>query len=147
MIEDIDRQIVEWIGTVLTDVEISLMPPGDMGDKTLIGLYLKDILPSSPVHTHRRPPLQVSLRYLITSWDKDPVKAHRMLYQLLFAALEHDEYDVELKPLAAQVWRAFGLPPRPSFMLRLPLRFDRPDQTTHVVRSPVEVRKKNIVNP
>ena len=144
MINEVDQRLMEWIGTVVTDIEVSLFPPKDMGDKKVVGLYLKDILPSAPAHGTRRPPLQVLLCYLITSWAKNPMDAHHMLGQLLFAALEHPEYEVDLEPIPAEVWTAFGTQPCPSFMLRLPLRFERPDETIHLVRSPVEVKKSPI---
>lgn len=144
MINEVDQRLMDWIGTVLTDMEVSLLPPKDMGDKKVVGLYLKDILPSSSAHGTRRPPLQVLLCYLVTSWAKNPIDAHHMLGQLLFAALEHPEYEVDLEPVPAEVWTAFGTLPCPSFMLRLPLKVERPDEIIHLVRSPIEVKKSPI---
>lgn len=141
MIEKVDQRLSEWIGGVLTeDVEVSLLPPTAAGDKKLVGLYLKDILPSSPTHGTRRPPLQVLLRYLVTSWAKNPSDAHQMLGQLLFAAMEHSEFEVDLEPVPAEVWTAFGTIPMPSFMLRLPLRHERPEKPIRLIRSPIEVQ-------
>lgn len=146
MIDDVDRQIARWIEGVLADTRISRMspanmPPADMKDTTVIGVYLKDILPSPSAHFGRRPPLEVLLYYLVTSWDRSPERANRRLLRLVFAAMEHELWEIELKPLPAGDWRAFGLAPRPSFLLRLPLRFERSDETAPVIRSPVEVRK------
>jgi hypothetical protein len=144
MIEKVDQSLMDWINTVLTGIEVSLLPPKDLGGKKVLCLYLKDILPSSPAHGTRRPPLQILLRYLVTSWAKSPTDAHQMLGQLLFAALEHPEYEVDLEPVPAEVWTAFGTIPRPSFMLSLPLRFERPEEVVHLVRSPIEVQKSPI---
>ncbi|MEJ2164285.1 MAG: Pvc16 family protein [Desulfobacterales bacterium] len=147
MIDEIDQRLSEWIGSVLgEDIEVSLLPPADMGDKKFVGLYLKDILPSAPARGTRRPPLQVLLRYLVTARAKSPQEAHRILGQLLFAAMEHAEYEVELEPIPAQVWQAFGTMPMPAFMLRLPLRLERPEKPVRLIRSPIEVQQSPLAS-
>ena len=147
MIEEIDQRLSEWIGSVLAeDIEVSLLPPADVGDKKIVGLYLKDILPSAPTRGTRRPPLQVLLRYLVTVWAKSPKEAHHILGQLLFAAMEHAEYEVELEPIPAQVWQAFGTMPMPAFMLRLPLRVERPEKPVRLIRSPIEVQQSPLAS-
>jgi hypothetical protein len=146
MIEAIDQRLSEWIGSVIAeDIEVSLLPPGHTGDKKIVGLYLKDILPSAPTRGTRRPPLQVLLRYLITAWSKSPKEAHHILGQLLFAAMEHADYEVDLEPIPAQVWTAFGTLPMPAFMLRLPLRVERPQKPVQLIRSPIEVQQSPLV--
>jgi len=146
MIEEIDQRLSDWIGSVLgKDIEVSLLPPGDLGNKKTVGLYLKDILPSAPTRGTRRPPLQVLLRYLVTAWAENPQEAHRILGQLLFAAMEHPEFEVELDPIPAQVWTAFGTIPIPAFMLRLPLRVERPQKPVQLIRSPIEVQQSPLV--
>lgn len=145
MIEEIDQRLSQWIASVLSsDIEVSLLPPGDMGDKKKVGLYLKDILPSVPNRGARRPPLQVLLRYLVTSWAKNPQEAHHLLGQLLFAAMEHPEYEVELEPIPPDIWRAFGICPMPAFMLCLPMRVERSQKPMRLVRSPIEVSKSGL---
>jgi Pvc16 N-terminal domain len=147
MIEEIDQRLTEWIRSMLTeDIEVSLLPPKGMGDKKIVGIYLKDILPSAPTRGTRRPPLQVLLRYLVTSWAKSPKDAHHILGQLLFAAMQHPEYEVELEPIPAQVWTAFGTFPMPAFMLRLPLRVERPEKSVRLIRSPIEVTKSPLAS-
>jgi hypothetical protein len=147
MIEEIDQRLSEWITGVLSeDIEVTLLPPGDMGDKKTVGLYLKDILPSTPNRGPRRPPLQVLLRYLIFSWAKSPRDAHQMLGKLLFAAMESPGYEVDLEPIPAEFWNAFGTIPMPAFMLRLPLTVERPEQRVHLIKSPIEVTKSNLAS-
>ena len=147
MIEEIDQRLSEWIGSVLAeDIEVSLLPPAGMGEKKIVGLYLKDILPSAPTRGTRRPPLQVLLRYLVTAWAKNPKEAHRILGQLLFAAMEHTEYEVELEPIPAQVWQAFGTMPMPAFILCLPLRVERPEKPVRLIRSPIEVQQSPLAS-
>ena len=55
MIEEVDQRLREWITSVLPEeIEVSLMPPGNMGDKKTVGLYLKDILHSVPHRGDRK---------------------------------------------------------------------------------------------
>jgi hypothetical protein len=137
----------EWIGSVLAgNIKVSLLPPAGAGDKKVVGLYLKDILPSAPTRGTRRPPLQVLLRYLITASAKNQADAHNMLGQLLFAAMEHPEFEVELEPVPAEVWTAFGTIPVPSFMLCLPLRLERPEESVRLIRSPIEVNQSPLAS-
>jgi len=147
MIEKVDQRLSEWISSVLTeDVAVSLLPPTGTGDKNTVGLYLKDILPSAPTRGSRRPPLQVLLRYLVTCRAENQAEAHNMLGQLLFAAMEHPEYEVELEPVPAEVWTAFGTIPLPSFMLCLPLRLERPEEPVRLIRSPIEVNQSPLAS-
>lgn len=140
MIEHVDEKLVEWVGGLLGDIEISLGAPEERSTDG-VGIYLMDLLPSSPAHLTRRAPLQVMLRYLFTAWAEKPLDAHRMLSTLLFSALAHPEFEVELEEVQAQVWRAFGVRPRPSFRIRLPLRVEREDLTSRRVSGPVELRR------
>ena len=147
MIEKVDQRLSEWIGSVLTgNIKVSLLPPAGAGDKKVVGLYLKDILPSAPTRGTRRLPLQVMLRYLITASAKTQTDAHSMLGQLLFAAMEHPEYEVELEAIPAEVWTAFGTIPMPAFMLRLPLRLERPEESARLIRSPIELHQSPLAS-
>ncbi len=140
MIDGADQQLKAWIATLLPGVEVSLLPPIKFGDEQRIGLYLIDMQPLSPTSSERRPPLQVQLRYLVTCWADDPEQAHHMLGQLVFAAMEHPEFDVDFEPVSAHLWAAFAEPPRPCFMLRLPLRVERKGPPVKLVRTPLELQ-------
>ena len=63
-----------------------------------------------------------------------------MLGMLVFAAMEHTEFEVELAPIPAQLWQAFGVVPRPAFMFRLPLRMERPESNVKRVLAPLAIR-------
>ena len=140
MIEQVDRQLEVWIRTVLGEVAVRLSPPAGDGPEPVVSLYLLDLLPLPPLRHQRRLPLQLLLRYLVTTGAADPRQAHRMLGELVFAAMEQETFEVELQPLAAPLWAGFGLAPRPSFLLRLPLRAERTAPATPRVRQPLEIR-------
>lgn len=127
MIDEVDRRLRDWVKGILEGVEVHLTAPGNATDKGAaeqrgIGLYLMEVAVMPPASTTRLPPLQVALRFLVTSWSDDPEEAHRLLGELVFAAMENPEFEVELEPVPVDVWRALGVPPRPSFVLRVPLQ-------------------------
>jgi hypothetical protein len=121
MIDEVDKRLKDWVNGILEQVEVRLSAPRSE-DGRGIGLYLMELAVMPPASTSKLPPLQVALRYLVTSWSEDPEDAHRLLGELVFAAMENPEFEVELEPVSVAVWRAFGIPPRPSFVLRLPLQ-------------------------
>lgn len=145
MIEDADRRLKDWAESVLEDTEVSLAPPRAAEAEHVISLYLTDILPAPRTSTSRRLPLQTSLRYLVTAWADDPETEHRQLGELVFAAMEHPEFEVELAAQPAEFWLAFGIAPRPAFMLRLPVQVERPEPHTGRVLYPLGVRVSPVV--
>lgn len=141
LIEDVDEHVKEWAGTIVPDVEIRFTPPDDSEAVPAVYLYLLDLLPDASCATAGRTPvLQLGLRYLVTAHADSPRETHRILGSLVFAAMEHPEFNVELDPPAAGFWRALGIVPRPAFMLRAPLRLQRRQPTVGRVRKPAEVR-------
>jgi hypothetical protein len=125
MIDQVDRQLKEWVSTVLQEVEVRLEAPKIADQARGIVIYLMDITALPPPSGTRIAPLQVALRYLVTSWSEDPEEAHRLLGELLFAAMENPEFQVEPESVPVESWKVFGVPPRPSFVLRVPLRRER----------------------
>jgi hypothetical protein len=144
MIDQVDRNLEDWIGHIVEAAVVSLLAPGDAVEHRGIGLYLIEILQTPPPRGTRRPPLQITLRYLVTSWDKDPREAHRLLGDLLFAAMEHPDFEVEQDPLPIQIWMSLGVAPRPCFVLRVPLRLQRPEKPIPLVRQSLLVKTSTL---
>jgi hypothetical protein len=147
MFDQIDQQLIEWVQSVFdsSSLDVSLQPPGAAPGGQGISLYLHEILPDPPLRTSKRAPLQVSLRYLVTTWAEEPLKAHHLLGELVFAAMEHPEYIAELEPLAAAAWSSFGIQPRPAFLLCIPVRRERPEPTAPYVSRELVVQSAPIV--
>lgn len=154
MISEVDHRLRDWArdvlvkadtfdvnttGTQLASATITLGPPRDFGDEPTVVLYLMGMGQWLAATEGRRPPLQVSLRYLVTACAKQPEHAHSMLSALLFAAMENEAFDVDLEPVAAQAWSGAGLFPQPSFTLRVPLRLSRPDPVIPLVKQAAEI--------
>jgi hypothetical protein len=140
MVDHFDERLKNWILSVAEGAEVSLAAPNGPRPGSGIGLYLIEVMKAPPPHTIKRPaPLQLTLRYLITAWSEKPEDAHQQLVGLMLAAMESGEYEVESEPLPINVWTAFGAPPRPSFLLRVPLSHERPPLTAKLVRQPLKI--------
>jgi hypothetical protein len=84
-------------------------------------LYLYELGDLPPARGDQRPPIQVQLRYLVTTWGAD---ARKNLGDLLFAALQQPDYDVRFPDGMSAYWSAVGIAPRPSFVLAVSARQD-----------------------
>ncbi len=137
MIESIDSRVLKWAGTVVSEVELSLSAPNGVAGKPRVHFYLFELADGPPAQTvsGKVPPLQISLRYLVTVTAEDTEVAHRRLGELIFAAMEHPEFRVDLKPLGPEFYASFEGPPRPAFVLDVPLMVERRTPESKQVRS------------
>jgi hypothetical protein len=141
-VDEVDKHLEDWIGVVLGDVAVSLSAPDTSQEAKGVNLYLLDLV-SAPagrgvkeLSLHR-----IILRYLVTVSDPDLHAMHRMLGELMFAAMDLPEVEVDLEPLSSAVWSALRLAPRPAFVLRVPLLRERPEKLAPPV--PTEMIIKN----
>ncbi len=140
MIDQTDNRLREWFESVLGDVPLTFAPPGSTPSGHGVSLYLIAFDAAPPPRTPIRTPLQFTAVYLVTIWGYDnPQEAHRLLGELLFAALDTTEFEIDFKPLPDSAWTAFGVPPQPSFFLRALVRRDRPEPEVKLVRQPLVV--------
>lgn len=139
MSDKLDNRLKCWIESVVNGVKVSLSPPEAETSGQGVGLYLLELMQSSAMSTMKPPPLQLTFRYLVTTWSEQPEDAHEILSQLFFAAMENKDFEVERNPPSFEVWRAFGVNPRPAFLLRAPLLQERPRNPAKLVREPVRV--------
>jgi hypothetical protein len=138
MIDQVDQTLIRWVQSILAGSQVLMTPPQASESGEGVGLFLMDAILTPPPRGAKRPPLQIGLRYLVTTWAESPEQAHRMFGDLLFAALESNEFEVESGP--RDVWIAFGVAPRPSFVLRVPLRRERPERIAPLVRAPLVIK-------
>lgn len=146
MIDEIDQRLKEWMESVMEGITVSLAPPADAQSGSGVSIYLLQLAEKPPARTVDRAPLQLALRYLVTTWADEPEEAHRLLGELVFAAMETDEFEVELAAIAPETWVAFGIAPRPAFVLRVPLRKERPEAEVKRVQTPLVVRVEPVTS-
>ena len=140
-----DERLRDWVASVLPGTATSLAAPDVKSTGHGIGLYLLEIAQAHVPNTLRRPLSQLTLRYLVSAWSDEPEQAHQMLTDLMFAAMENAEFQVEVDPIPVTLWSAFNMPPRPSFVLRVPLQHERTLPHTKLVREPLKVRWVELV--
>lgn len=136
MIDEIDKKLQEWVGSVLEDAPVSFEAPRKQREGAGVNLYLLELSDAPPPRGRYRTPLQVNLRYLVTAWATDPQQEHRLLGELVFAAYEREGMEVDFK-VPHGLWTALDLPPRPAFILEMPLRRERPEPHAPRVRQPL----------
>jgi hypothetical protein len=140
-VDQTDHLLKEWIASVCDGVQVSFEAPRRDEEGEGVGLYLMELIHAPPGTGAGRAPLRVTLRYLVTTWAPEPVKAHALLGQLAFAAMEKEDCEVELEPLSAPMWLAFGVAPRPSFIMRVPLERQREERKVPLVRTRLTVHQ------
>lgn len=140
MIDQADERMLEWARTVVPDVPVAIAAPPASDADAGVRIHLLSLAPVPAARGAKRPPLELALYYLVTTVAADESEAHRWLGALAFHAMEVKEWTISSEPLDAEVFRAFGVTPRPSFVVRVPLRLEREDAAAPLVRRPLVLR-------
>ncbi len=146
MIDQTDQSLKDWVAGVISGIAVSFGVPAPAQSGSMVNVYLLEMIPTPLARTATRAPLQVMLRYLVTTWADSPEESHRLLGQLVFAALEKPEFEVDPDPLPATTWAGLGTAPRPAFVIRVPLRMERPAPDVKLVRSLPSVQTTPLTN-
>lgn len=147
MLDEVDQRLKTWVGTVLGEVPVSLHAPDRESVDAGVSLYLLELGAAPPPRTERRPPLRLSVCYLVTVGGAgSPERAHRQLGELVFAAMEEQDFEVDLSPVPVEVWAALGVAPRPAFRLRLPVVRERAEPRVPRVRVPLALNASPITD-
>jgi hypothetical protein len=134
MIEQADERLQQWAKSTVEGIEVRFDLPDKPSGRFAL-FYLLELLDLPPLRTAKIAPLQLSARYLVTTWGKTEFEAHEILSKLVFTAMADPDWQVELRPMAAEVWNALGIPPRPSFWITIPLLQPRVEPEAKPVRS------------
>ncbi len=138
--DGVERRLREWAGAVLAGVDIVTTPPARSEPAgRWVGLYPMALAATAGTRGVKAPPLQFGVRCLVTAARADD------LFELAFDAMERPEFEVDLEPLAAEGWLAFGAPPRPAFGLRVPMRRMRPRPMAPPVRASLVIAPTPLV--
>jgi len=140
VIDEVDRELAQWISGVVDGVDVHLSPPSDgVGERPSVYLHLMELTPAAPTQQVPRPQPEMALRYLVTTAAGQAAIAHRVLGTLAEAAARRRDLTVEFKPPAPELWQAFGVSPRPAFSILH--RWLLGEAKTLVrVRTPAEIR-------
>ncbi len=136
MIEEINSLLEKWVRETLGEVKFSLDIPSDSVQEETINLYLLEILPGQEARGTERPPLRLTLHYLLSAFGKETSRVHRNLSSLAFSVLENQKWKIVERENLSSIWKDFGLAPRPSFILEVPCLKSRPEKTAPLVTQP-----------
>jgi hypothetical protein len=137
MIDQVDQRLSQWVATIVEDVPVTFAIPKDAQPGRGVSLYLCDMAGRPAARSERRPPLQILVRYVVSAWAEQAETAHRIVGELMFAAMQQAEFEVPAEAVAPGLWRALGVPPRPAFLLGVLLRRERPEARATLVRQPL----------
>ncbi len=144
MIPTVFDHLKDWVRETLGEVEVSSLPPSPACGERSVSLYLKDVTASPTTGTVvKMDRLQIQLTYLVTTNGKTLPEADDDLAKLVFSAMLARDMTVDLSPLSSSEWRAFGLVPRPSFLVKTPLTFTVEKQEVKRVEKPLVIRSSS----
>jgi len=158
MIDRADEHVKEWIESALGVAPV-FAPPGADPLPAGVGVYLFGLEDAPPARSPKRPPLQLALRYLVTTADENVHEAHALLGKLAFQALEgidpveHEDDEgkltvsltLELDRIPAGLWQDLGVSMRPALLLRALLRYERRPAAVRPVLHPAVVQASPLV--
>lgn len=141
MIDKLDRQLKAWISeTIKQDTDISFAPPSLSSDKTIVSAYLYKLDNSLANSTARNIPFQITLCYLITVQSNNPIESHKLLGELLLAANERSDINIDLSGFNADFWQSLNMPPQPHFVMKIPLTLtEQSNETPAIIKEPTIV--------
>jgi hypothetical protein len=114
-------------------------PPSERREGHGASVYLLDISPQLVSRGATRPPLQLWLRYLVTTWAEESAAANRFLVDLAYAAMEQTDLEIEPQPLLAETWTALKTVAKPSFVVRVTVRRARVQPVAPPVLHPLRL--------
>lgn len=139
MFEQADLRLKDWIATVLPGTRVDLAAPQEAPAGQGINLYLLGLEAKPLIQESPQKSWPVGLSYLVTTWAEQPETAHQLLGELVFAAFENSEFEVELGGLPMEAWAGFRLAPRPYFVLKTPFHKARQTPVPKYVTKPLSV--------
>jgi hypothetical protein len=139
MIERGDANLLAWLKTVANDAAIGFdLPPLATPAALAINAYLFEIDRQPTVTAPRSPMIEVRLSYLI-SVAGETTAAHTLLGRLLESALASGQFEIELGAAVTATWARLARPPSASFIVRVPVTYDRGLPVAPRVTAPARV--------
>ncbi|MCH9693187.1 MAG: hypothetical protein K0U72_01650 [Gammaproteobacteria bacterium] len=139
MIDAIDQQLKDWVNSTVAGTDVLLSIPPAKVDRPTVSLNLYEMDSAVPSRRDGARPIELTLFYLVTTRAKTMLEAHSLLGELLIAALESPDFDVDVRPIPTETWLAFGIAPQPTFKIGMPLIKERVNQAP-LISKPVEVQ-------
>src|SRR6478672_6547643 len=98
MIDQADERMLEWVRTIVPNVPVAIAPPPASDAEAGVRIQLLSLAPVPAPRGAQRPPLELSLQYLVTTVAPDEADAHRWLGALAFRAMEEKDWTLASEP-------------------------------------------------
>lgn len=139
-IEAVDAMLSAWVKSVVDTESVTFGPPKAVSSGSAVNVYLVGLGAAPSRDTHPEAPMQLLLHYVLTAWAETAESEHAMLSKLAFAALQRTDFQVAFDSPPDSLWIAAGIPPRPCFMITLPVMKFREAVPVHLVQEPLIAR-------
>jgi hypothetical protein len=127
-------KVCHWANEVLGEELAHLAAPPSSNTRG-VTVHLLEMIPLQQARGPRQEVrLQIALKHLVAASSDTPEDAHQMLIRLLFAAMQHSEFEVDKEAPPLAMWQAFNAPPQPGFTLRYTVSEERPKDRSKLVR-------------
>jgi hypothetical protein len=135
-------RLLDWLSTA--GVQASVAPPDSGGRSSgAVRVWPLALLPEQAVRvTTGGGPLRLRVRHLLSTGAADPAGTGEpvdLLDRILLAATAEGPVHVPIEPVAADVWRAFGLAPRIGLYADVHSQVSRPAPRPPRVRAPIRL--------
>ena len=134
-------QLREWIIETIGTIEIiPELPEKNVANSRFVSLYLKSIRQSDS--TAQRPVknyMKLILSYLITIYSDKQHESDNFISELLVSAMTNKGLEVDPDNLSTEEWISFGIIPRPSLLIHVPLGCIVDAGTTKLVERPLVI--------
>jgi hypothetical protein len=150
-IEQADQRLKEWVGEAAGGpaggFSCSMGAPLNKAAGQGVNCYLLDIHETSYLSQANQLPLQLTLRYLVTTWGDSPEAAHLLLGRLITQAINEPQLETEFQPVPLELWRGLQILPQPCFFIRMLVRLERArPKEAPLVRKPLVVEMEPVVS-
>lgn len=145
-IEGATARLTDWLGTVV-DAPIRTETihtgtihtgTGEPAEPALCAQPIELVAETEVRRVGPRPPLRFRVRHLVTAAGPAPAAA-RLLDRVLVAAVDAGDPEVRIAPVAPDLWRALGVPPRPALLFDVPAQVNRAVPEPTLVRRPLRI--------
>lgn len=134
-----EDRIRAWVRSADPDALVAMGPPGEAPEGRGASVYLLDVVPQPAVRGAGRPPLQLWLRYLVSTWAEERTAADRLLVELAYAAMEQPDIEIDPEVTLPETWTALRAVARPSFIVRVTERRARARPVAPLVLHPIRI--------
>jgi len=124
------KKIEDWVEKSLDKTSVQWGVAGNEKKSNTINFQMIQVAPAmKEMGGSKLAPLHLTVSYLVTA------SSDEILTELMFAAMNHGQYDIQQEVLTADMWLALDLVPRAAFVLKVRVSKEIEQVKTPIVRT------------